>query len=155
MKMKSFNIEDIKNKNREILNSTNKIRIISNDSFNEKTNNIYPLEINETKNGIKYSYSDEFGDANIYCFYENNTINKIHIIRSGQIKTKQIFKLNELTIFSYQTPYLRNKFFLETKNILIDETENNNLKTIKIKYRILDITTKEKINEIELSLQIL
>ena len=118
-----------------------KIKIKSSDSFEQNYEKLFELEkminLEEKK---EYHYKDEYGNCKI--------IDKgdfVEIFRYGQINSKQIFKNNKNTLFSYITKQFHGKYKIFTKKI---EKENGK---ITLEYDI--IHSNEIINSINLEVQ--
>ena len=118
-----------------------KIKIKSSDSFEQNYEKLFELEkminLEEKK---EYHYKDEYGNCKI--------IDKgdfIEIFRYGQINSKQIFKNNKNTSFTYITTKFRGKYEIFTKKF---EKENGK---IVLEYDI--IHSNEIINSINLEVQ--
>ena len=118
-----------------------KIKIKSSDSFEQNYEKSFELEkminLEEKK---EYHYKDEYGNCKI--------IDKgdfVEIFRYGQINSKQIFKNNKNTLFSYITKQFHGKYKIFTKKI---EKENGK---ITLEYDI--IHSNEIINSINLEVQ--
>ena len=90
-------------------------------------------------NGIEYSYSDEHGESKIFLYEKH-----VEIYRKGEINTKQIFKLNEITNFLYLTKEFKKKLFLNTSFLNISE------KNIYLIYDVMD--ESEVINTVKLKI---
>ena len=118
-----------------------KIRIKSSDSFEQNYEKLFELEkmiILEEKK--EYHYKDEYGNCKI--------IDKgdfVEIFRYGQINSKQIFKNNKNTLFTYITKQFHGKYEIFTKKF---EKENGK---ITLEYDI--IHSNEIINSINLEVQ--
>ena len=118
-----------------------KIKIKSSDSFEQNYEKLFELEkmiILEEKK--EYHYKDEYGNCKI--------IDKgdfIEIFRYGQINSKQIFKNNKNTLFTYITKQFHGKYEIFTKKF---EKENGK---ITLEYDI--IHSNEIINSINLEVQ--
>ena len=117
-----------------------KIKIKSSDSFEQNYEKLFELEkminLEEKK---EYHYKDEYGNCKI--------IDKgdfIEIFRYGQINSKQIFKNNKNTLFTYITKQFHGKYEIFTKKILL-----NNGKII-MEYDIID--RNEILNSISLEI---
>jgi len=120
-----------------------KIRIKSSDSFEQNYEKSFELEkminLEEKK---ECHYKDEYGNCKI--------IDKgdfIEIFRYGQINSKQIFKNNKNTLFTYITKQFHGKYEIFTKKF---EKENGK---ITLEYDI--IHSNEIINSINLEIQLL
>ena len=118
-----------------------KIRLKSSDSFEKNYEKLFELEkiiiVDEKK---EYHYKDEYGNCKI--------IDKgdfIEIFRYGQINSKQIFKNNKNTLFTYITKQFHGKYEIFTKKF---EKENGK---IILEYDI--IHSNEIINSINLEVQ--
>jgi len=118
-----------------------KIKIKSSDSFEQNYEKLFELEkiiiVDEKK---EYHYKDEYGNCKI--------IDKgdfIEIFRYGQINSKQIFKNNKNTLFTYITKQFHGKYEIFTKKF---EKENGK---ITLEYDI--IHSNEIINSINLEVQ--
>ena len=118
-----------------------KIKIKSSDSFEQNYEKLFELEkmiILEEKK--EYHYKDEYGNCKI--------IDKgdfVEIFRYGQINSKQIFKNNKNTLFTYITKQFHGKYEIFTKKF---EKENGK---ITLEYDI--IHSNEIINSINLEVQ--
>ena len=118
-----------------------KIKIKSLDKFKENYEKLFELEkiiiVDKKK---EYHYKDEYGNCKI--------IDKgdfIEIFRYGQINSKQIFKNNKNTLFTYITKQFHGKYEIFTKKF---EKENGK---IMLEYDIID--GNEVINSINLEVQ--
>ena len=118
-----------------------KIKIKSLDNFKQNYEKLFELEkiiiVDEKK---EYHYKDEYGNCKI--------IDKgdfIEIFRYGQINSKQIFKNNKNTLFTYITKQFHGKYEIFTKKF---EKENGK---IVLEYDI--IHSNEIINSINLEVQ--
>ena len=88
---------------------------------------------------IEYSYSDEYGESKIFVHK-----NFLEIFRKGQINSKQIFKLGEITNFLYLTENMKSQFSLKTDVLIILN------KKIYLEYDIIE--KNEVINSIKLEI---
>ena len=88
---------------------------------------------------IEYSYSDEYGESKIFVHK-----NFLEIFRKGQINSKQIFKLGEITNFLYLTENMKSQFSLKTGVLIILN------KKIYLEYDIIE--KNEVINSIKLEI---
>ena len=88
---------------------------------------------------IEYSYSDEYGESKIFVHK-----NFLEIFRKGQINSKQIFKLGEITNFLYLTENMKSRFSLKTDVLIILN------KKIYLEYDIIE--KNEVINSIKLEI---
>ena len=120
-----------------------KIKIKSSDSFEQNYEKSFELEkminLEEKK---EYHYKDEYGNSKI--------IDKgdfVEIFRYGQINSKQIFKNNKNTLFTYITKQFHGKYEIFTKKF---EKENGK---ITLEYDI--IHSNEIINSINLEIQLI
>ena len=118
-----------------------KKKIKSLDKFKENYEKLFELEkiiiVDEKK---EYHYKDEYGNCKI--------IDKgdfIEIFRYGQINSKQIFKNNKNTLFTYITKQFHGKYEIFTKKF---EKENGK---ITLEYDI--IHSNEIINSINFEVQ--
>ena len=113
--------------------------IKSEDQFGNKYQKSFISQKVLLDNRIEYSYSDEHGESKIFL-YENH----VEIYRKGEINTKQIFKLKEMTNFLYLTKEFKKNLFLNTSFLDISE------KNIYLIYDIID--ESEVINTIKLKI---
>ena len=113
--------------------------IKSEDQFGNKYEKSFISQKILLDNVIEYSYSDEHGESRI-LLYEKH----IEIYRKGEINTKQIFKLKEMTNFLYLTKEFKKKFFLNTSFLDISE------KNVYLIYDVID--ESEVINTIKLKI---
>ena len=88
---------------------------------------------------IEYSYSDEYGESKIFVHKKF-----LEIFRKGQINSKQIFKLGEITNFLYLTENMKGHFSLKTNTLTILNRK------IYLEYDIID--KNEVINSIKLEI---
>ena len=118
-----------------------RIKIKSLDKFKENYEKLFELEkiiiVDEKK---EYHYKDEYGKCKII-----DKIDSIEIYRHGEINSKQIFKNNKNTSFTYITTKFRGKYEIFTKKF---EKENGK---IMLEYDIID--DNEVINSINLEVQ--
>ena len=118
-----------------------KIKIKSSDSFEQNYEKLFKLEkminLEEKK---EYHYKDEYGNCKII-----DKDDFIEIFRYGQINSKQIFKNNKNTLFTYITKQFHGKYEIFTKKF---EKENGK---ITLEYDI--IHSNEIINSINLEVQ--
>ncbi|MBP6126397.1 MAG: DUF1934 family protein [Leptotrichiaceae bacterium] len=87
----------------------------------------------------EYYYNDEYGKNKIIIRYDF-----VEILRQGIINSKQIFKLEKETSFTYITKEFKGKYIIFTKKMTI-----NDLK-ILLEYDIMD--KNEIINSIKLEI---
>ena len=87
----------------------------------------------------EYHYNDEYGKCKVI-----NKSNSIEIFRRGEINSKQVFKLGEMTSFTYITKEFKSKYKIFTKKI------HRNDRKIILDYDIIDGT--EIINSINLEI---
>ena len=113
--------------------------IKSEDQFGNKYEKSFISQKVLLDNRIEYSYLDEHGESKIFL-YENH----VEIYRKGEINTKQIFKLKEMTNFLYLTKEFKKNLFLNTSFLDISE------KNIYLIYDIID--ESEVINTIKLKI---
>ena len=88
---------------------------------------------------IEYSQSDEYGESKIFVHK-----NFLEIFRKGQINSKQIFKLGEITNFLYLTENMKGHFSIKTNTLTILNRK------IYLEYDIID--KNEVINSIKLEI---
>ena len=118
-----------------------KIKIKSLDNFKQNYEKLFKLEkIINFEEKKEYHYKDEYGNCKII---DKN--DSIEIYRYGQINSKQIFKNNKNTPFTYITNQFRGKYEIFTKKI---QKENGK---IVLEYDI--IHSNEIINSINLEIQ--
>ena len=118
-----------------------KIKIKSLDNFKQNYEKLFELEkIINLEEKKEYHYKDEYGNCKII-----DKIDSIEIYRHGEINSKQIFKNNKNTLFSYITKQFHGKYKIFTKKI---EKENGK---IMLEYDIID--GNEVINSINLEVQ--
>ena len=120
-----------------------KIKIKSLDNFKQNYEKLFELEkIINLEEKKEYHYKDEYGNCKII-----NKIDSIEIYRHGEINSKQIFKNNKNTSFTYITTKFRGKYEIFTKKF---EKENGK---IILEYDI--IHSNEIINSINLEIQLI
>lgn len=102
-----------------------KLKVLSEDFYGEKTENIYEAKKTLNNLGIRYEYLDENSKNDVYILE-----NKVIFNRKGQITTKQIFELGKKTESVYKTPYLTMDFQINTIEFLKSEGET------KLEYEI-------------------
>ena len=118
-----------------------KIKIKSLDNFKQNYEKLFKLEkIINFEEKKEYHYKDEYGNCKII---DKN--DSIEIYRYGQINSKQIFKNNKNTLFTYITKQFHGKYEIFTKKF---EKENGK---IMLEYDI--IHRNEIINTINLEIQ--
>ncbi len=118
-----------------------KLNIKSKDIYNqvyEKEFNIMSKQVN-LENNKEYSYIDEYGECKIRIYDDF-----VEIFRKGEINSKQVFKLEEITTFKYITKEFSDKYNLFSKKININD------KKILIEYDIMK--ENEIINSIKLEI---
>ena len=120
-----------------------KIKIKSLDNFKQNYEKLFELEkIINLEEKKEYHYKDEYGNCKII-----DKIDSIEIYRYGEINSKQIFKNNKNTSFTYITKKFRGKYEIFTKKF---EKENGK---IVLEYDI--IHSNEIINSINLEIQLI
>ena len=120
-----------------------KIKIKSLDNFKQNYEKLFELEkIINLEEKKEYHYKDEYGNCKII-----DKIDSIEIYRYGEINSKQIFKNNKNTSFTYITTKFRGKYEIFTKKF---EKENGK---IVLEYDI--IHSNEIINSINLEIQLI
>ncbi len=102
-----------------------KLKVLSEDFYGEKTENIYEAKKTLNNLGIRYEYLDENSKNDVYILE-----NRVIFNRNGQITTKQIFELGKKTESVYKTPYLTMDFQINTIEFLKSEGET------KLEYEI-------------------
>ena len=118
-----------------------KLNIKSEDIYNQ----VYEKEFNvmskyiHLENNKEYSYIDEYGECKIRIYDDF-----VEIFRKGEINSKQVFKLEEITTFKYITKEFSDKYNLFSKKININD------KKILIEYDIMK--ENEIINSIKLEI---
>ena len=119
-----------------------KIKISSVDKFKQKYYKIFDIaKINHLEEKNEYHYNDEFGKCRIIEYFDF-----VEIYRVGKINSKQVFKLNKKTSFSYITKEFKGKYEIITKKIF---KENGK---IMLEYDIMD--RNELINTIKLEINL-
>lgn len=119
-----------------------KIKIKSLDNFNQNYEKLFELKkVLEQEEKKEYHYSDEFGKCRII---EHSDF--VEIYRVGKINSKQVFKLDKKTSFSYITKEFKGKYEIITKKIF---KENGK---IMLEYDIMD--RNELINTIKLEINL-
>ena len=116
------------------------LRIESKDKYGEVYDNVYSAKKESSDKGIKYTYSDEYGETYVYVLRDS-----INIVRRGEIKSTQTLKKDTSTKFVYRTPYLSKEFTLHTKQLNIKDSE------IHINYSIYE--GEDLLNEINMSIK--
>ena len=120
-----------------------KIKIKSLDTFEQNYEKLFELEkIINLEEKKEYHYKDEYGNCKII-----DKIDSIEIYRHVEINSKQIFKNNKNTSFTYITTKFRGKYEIFTKKF---EKENGK---IVLEYDI--IHSNEIINSINLEIQLI
>ena len=120
-----------------------KIKIKSLDNFKQNYEKLFELEkIINLEEKKEYHYKDEYGNCKII-----DKTDSIEIYRYGEINSKQIFKNNKNTSFTYITTKFRGKYEIFTKKF---EKENGK---IVLEYDI--IHSNEVINSINLEIQLI
>ena len=120
-----------------------KIKIKSLDNFKQNYEKLFELEkIINLEEKKEYHYKDEYGNCKII-----DKIDSIEIYRHCEINSKQIFKNNKNTSFTYITTKFRGKYEIFTKKF---EKENGK---IVLEYDI--IHSNEIINSINLEIQLI
>ena len=120
-----------------------KIKIKSLDNFEQNYEKLFELEkIINLEEKKEYHYKDEYGNCKII-----DKTDSIEIYRYGEINSKQIFKNNKNTSFTYITTKFRGKYEIFTKKF---EKENGK---IMLEYDI--IHSNEIINSINLEIQLI
>ena len=117
-----------------------KIKIKSLDNFKQNYEKLFNLEkIINLEEKKEYHYKDEHGNCKII---DKN--DSIEIYRYGQINSKQIFKNNKNTLFTYITKQFHGKYEIFTKKF---EKENDKM---TLEYDIMD--DDNVINNIKLNI---
>ena len=117
-----------------------KIKIKSLDNFKQNYEKLFELEkIINLEEKKEYHYKDEYGNCKII-----DKIDSIEIYRHGEINSKQIFKNNKNTSFTYITTKFRGKYEIFTKKF---EKENDKM---TLEYDIMD--DDNVINNIKLNI---
>lgn len=92
----------------------------------------------------EYHYNDEYGKCKVI-----NKSNSVEIFRHGEINSKQVFKLGEMTSFTYITKEFKSKYKIFTKKIqrsdrkiildydIMDGLEIINSINLEISYKIM------------------
>ncbi len=92
----------------------------------------------------EYHYNDEYGKCKVI-----NKSNSVEIFRHGEINSKQVFKLGEMTSFTYITKEFKSKYKIFTKKIqrsdrkiildydIMDGSEIINSINLEISYKIM------------------
>ena len=116
------------------------IKIKSVDSFEQYYEKEFKItDIVNLLTQKEYHYNDEYGKCKVI-----NKSNSIEIFRRGEINSKQVFKLGEMTSFTYITKEFKSKYKIFTKKI------HRNDRKIILDYDIIDGT--EIINSINLEI---
>lgn len=89
------------------------IKIKSVDSFEQHYEKEFKItDIINLLTQKEYHYNDEYGKCKVI-----NKSNSIEIFRHGEINSKQVFKLGEMTSFTYITKEFKSKYKIFTKKI--------------------------------------
>lgn len=119
-----------------------KIKIKSLDNFEQNYEKLFELEkVINLEEKKEYHYKDDYGNCKVI---DNG--DSIEIYRYGEINSKQIFKNNKNTSFTYITKQFRGKYEIFTKKI---QKENGK---IILEYDI--IQSNDVINSINLEIQL-
>ena len=90
------------------------IKIKSVDSFEQYYEKEFKItDIVNLLTQKEYHYNDEYGKCKVI-----NKSNSIEIFRRGEINSKQVFKLGEMTSFTYITKEFKSKYKSFTKEII-------------------------------------
>ena len=121
------------------------IKIKSVDSFEQHYEKEFKItDIVNLLTQKEYHYNDEYGKCKVI-----NKSNSIEIFRHGEINSKQVFKLGEMTSFTYITKEFKSKYKIFTKKIhrsdrkiildydIIDGTEIINSINLEISYKMM------------------
>ncbi|MDO5088429.1 MAG: DUF1934 family protein [Leptotrichiaceae bacterium] len=96
-------------------------------------------KISEEKSKKEYEYDDEYGKCRILKFTDS-----VEIYRYGRINSKQLFRFERKTLFTYFTGELKAKYEIFTKKIIIGNGK------IYLEYDIID--GNELLNSIKLEI---
>lgn len=117
-----------------------KINIKSTDIHNQSYNQIFELaKVVGQDSWQEFHYNDEHGKCRIVRSEDG-----IEIYRRGEINSRQVFKLNEKTSFTYITKEFKGKYKIFTKKLSIKDGN------IMLEYDIMD--NSEVINKINLEI---
>lgn len=117
-----------------------KISIKSLDIHSQNYNKIFELKkIVDLENKKELYYDDEYGECKIILKDDY-----VEIYRRGEINSKQVFKLNQKTSFTYITKDFKGKYEIFTKKLDIKYSK------IVVEYDIMNMN--EIINEINLEI---
>lgn len=117
-----------------------KISIKSLDIHSQNYNKTFELKkIVDLENKKELYYDDEYGECKIILKDDY-----IEIYRRGEINSKQVFKLNQKTSFTYITKDFKGKYEIFTKKLDIKYSK------IVVEYDIMNMN--EIINEINLEI---
>lgn len=117
-----------------------KISIKSLDIHSQNYNKTFELKkIVDLENKKELYYDDEYGECKIILKDDY-----VEIYRRGEINSKQVFKLNQKTSFTYITKDFKGKYEIFTKKLDIKYSK------IVVEYDIMDMN--EIINEINLEI---
>ena len=121
------------------------IKIKSVDSFEHHYENEFKItNIVNLLTQKEYHYNDEYGKCKVI-----NKSNSVEIFRHGEINSKQVFKLGEMTSFTYITKEFKSKYKIFTKKIqrsdrkiildydIMDGSEIINSINLEISYKIM------------------
>ena len=114
-----------------------KLRVRTTDSFGENYDMAFDASKENSKFGIKYTYSDVNAKVRIFILKD-----KVQIVREGEIKSNKLLKANQKTSFTYKASYMSRNFEIFTKSLSIEE------KSINAKYSIFE--ENEVLNELTL-----
>ncbi len=87
-----------------------KLEVSTKDMHGDKTRNVYLTEKTINSKGTNYKYVCELGIKNELYFLDT----KVLINRVGDISTKQVYDLKQITKSLYRTPYLETELRIET-----------------------------------------
>lgn len=117
-----------------------KISIKSLDIHSQNYNKTFELKkIVDLENKKELYYDDEYGECKIILKDDY-----VEIYRRGEINSKQVFKLNQKTSFTYITKDFKGKYEIFTKKLDIKYSK------IVVEYDIMNMN--EIINEINLEI---
>lgn len=87
-----------------------KLKVSTKDMHGDKISNVYSAEKIVNSKGTNYKYVCELGIKNELYFLDT----KVLINRVGDISTKQVYDLKQVTKSKYKTPYLETELKIET-----------------------------------------
>lgn len=90
-----------------------KLELETMDMYNENYKNLYECEKIVSPKGVNYKYISEDSIENDIYFLDT----KVLMARKGEISTKQVYDLKNITKSIYKTPYLITEFEIKTLKI--------------------------------------